>query len=179
VAFELGNLAMAYQGVWELGAYNAAGLRWGAGPAPMRKAAVSGGHFSPLVMAQAARQKDAAWAWLAFACLSERGQGLLVDTGQMQPTRKSLESRFVDAVAPPATQYRQAFADELKGGTLRVAGDKAGSYWGGYKREWAQLWDTGLAPLFRGERPALQVAPGLRQRTELLLKQGWAPAGAP
>lgn len=177
--FERGKLAMIYDGVWQLGRYNAAGLRWGAAPAPMRKVAVSGGHYSPLVMAKVGRQKDAAWEWLSFACLSERGQRLLVDAGQMQPTRKSLEARFVEAETPPALPYRQVFADELKAGTLRVTGDRAGSYWGGYKWEWGRMWDALLDPLFRGERSALQVGGDLQRHTELLLKLGRPPVDMP
>ena len=175
VDFNRHNLAMIHQGVWQLGRYNEAGLRWGAVPAPMKKAPVSGGHYSPLSMARQAQNKDATWAWIYFACLSERGQGMLVDAGQMQPMRRSLEARFVNADKPPAPQYRQVFADELKGATLRVTGDKAGSYWGGYKREWGQIWDAVLAPVYKGEKQGAQVAADLRRYTEHLLKTGQVP----
>jgi ABC-type glycerol-3-phosphate transport system substrate-binding protein len=179
VAFERGNVAMAYEGVWRLRGFNAAGLRWGAVPAPLRRVPVSGAHFSSLVMARAGAQKDATWAWLAFAALSETGQRLAVDAGQMQPTRRSLEARFVEAETAPAAPYRQAFADELKAGTLRVTGDRAGSYWGGYKPEWTRLWHFLLQPLLRGEKGAMPVAGDLRRHTELLLKLGRPPIPLP
>jgi multiple sugar transport system substrate-binding protein len=179
VAFEQGNVAMAYEGAWRLRRFNAAGLRWGALPAPLRRTPVSGAHYSPLVLSRTAPQKDAAWAWLAFATLSETGQRLAVDAGQLQPYRRSLEARFVEAETPPAATYRQAFADELKGGTLRVAGDRAGSYWGGHKREWARLWHVLLQPLLRGEKGAMPVAGSLRRHTELLLKLGRSPIQLP
>lgn len=179
VAFEHGNLAMTYDGVWQVGRYNAAGLRWGVAPAPMRKVAVSGAHYSPLVMARAAGQKDATWDWLQFACLSERGQRLLVDAGRMQPTRKSLEARFVEAETPPALPSRQVFADELKGGTLRATGDRTGTYWGGHQRDWGRLWAALLHPLLRQERTAMQVGGDLRRHTELLLKLGRLPVDVP
>jgi hypothetical protein len=140
---------------------------------------VSGAHFSPLVMSRAGAQKDATWAWLAFAALSETGQRLVVDAGQMQPTRRSLESRFVEAETAPAAPYRQAFADELKAGTLRVTGDRAGSYWGGYKPEWTRLWHYLLQPLLRGEKGAMPVGGDLRRHTELLLKLGRPPIPLP
>ena len=173
--FEQGQVAMVYQGAWCLPRYNGAGIRWGAAPAPMRRVPVSGAHYSPLVMARGGAEKDAAWAWLWFAALSETGQRLAVDAGQTQPSRRSLEARFVEAETPPAAPYRQVFADELKGGTLRVAGDRAGSYWGGYKREWARLWQHLLQPLLRGEQGALPVAGDLRRNTELLLRVGRSP----
>jgi multiple sugar transport system substrate-binding protein len=177
--FEQGQVAMVYQGAWCLPRYNAAGIRWGAAPAPMRRVAVSGAHFSPLVMSRGAADKDATWAWLWFAALSESGQRLAVDAGQTQPVRRSLEARFVEAETPPAAPYRQVFADELKGGTLRVAGDRTGSYWGGHKREWARLWQHLLLPVLRGEQGALPVAGRLRRHTEFLLKLGRSPISPP
>ena len=179
VAFERGNVAMAYEGAWRLRQFNAAGLRWGALPAPLRRVPVSGAHYSPLVLSRNAVQKDAAWSWMAFACLSEAGQRLAVDAGQMQPTRRSLEARFVEAETPPASPYRQAFADELKSGTVRVAGDRSGSYWGGHKRDWTRLWQVLLQPLLRGEKEAMPVAANLRRHTELLLKLGRSPIQLP
>jgi multiple sugar transport system substrate-binding protein len=178
-SFEHGTLAMAYEGSWRWRHFNAAGLRWGAVPAPLRKVPVSGAHFSPLVMARSTQQRDATWAWMAFAALSEEGQRLAVDAGQMQPVRRSLEGRFVEAETPPAAPYRQAFADELKSGTLRVAGDRTGTYWGGYKQQWARLWDHLLQPLYRGEKSASAVAGELRRHTELLLKLGRSPVPLP
>ena len=56
-----------------------------------------------------------------------------------------------------------------------MAGDRAGSYWGGYKREWARLWQHLLQPLLRGEQGALPVAGDLRRNTELLLRVGRSP----
>jgi len=179
LAFERGNVAMAYEGAWRLRQFNAAGVRWGALPAPLRRVPVSGAHYSPLVLSRAAAQKDAAWAWLVFACLSETGQRLVVDAGQMQPTRRSLEARFVEAETPPAAPYRQTFADELKSGSVRVPGDRAGSYWGGYKRDWTRLWHVLLQPLMRGEKGAMPVAANLRRHTELLLKLGRPPIQLP
>src|SRR5439155_6860568 len=119
-------LAMLHQGVWQLGRYNAANLKWGTFPAPMKKFPITGGHYSPLAMARSSQNKDATWAWLYWATLSEKGQTMLVDAGQMQPMRKSLEPRFVDNTQPPDKPYRQAFADELRNNNLRIVGDKMG-----------------------------------------------------
>jgi multiple sugar transport system substrate-binding protein len=175
VAFENNNLAMVHQGVWQLGRYNAARVRWGAFPAPVKKGAVSGGHYSPLSMARASQQKDATWAWIYFATLSERGQTMLVDAGQMQPMRKSLAARFTDTDQPPDKPSRQVFVDELKDATLRVVGDRTGSYWGSFKNEWGQVWTPVLTPVWKGEKQAAQVAPDLRRYTEELLRTGQVP----
>src|SRR5205823_12597568 len=67
IDFPNNNLAMIHQGVWQLGRYNAAKLRWGAFPTPMKKVPISGGHYSPLAMIKASQSKDATWAWIYFA----------------------------------------------------------------------------------------------------------------
>ena len=89
--------------------------------------------------------------------------------------RKSLEPHFVEIDQAPDKPYRQVFADELKDATLRVAGDKAGSYWGSYKNEWGKIWDTVMTPVYKGEKQMAQVAPDLRRYTEELLKTGQIP----
>src|SRR5262249_16574988 len=83
VDFNQNNLAMIHQGVWQLGRYNAANLHWGAVPAPMKKVAVSGGHYSPLSMLRQSQNKDATWAWIYFATLTSRGQRRLAAAGQL------------------------------------------------------------------------------------------------
>ena len=82
----------------------------------MRRVPVSGAHYSPLVMARGGAEKDAAWAWLWFAALSETGQRLAVDAGQTQPSRRSLEARFVEAETPSRGALPAGLRGRAQGG---------------------------------------------------------------
>lgn len=175
IGFRNNNLAMDHNGAWQIGRYATDVKRLGVAPAPTKKLPVSGGHYSPLVMTRHSQNKDTAWAWMYFACLSEMGQGILSDAGQMQPTRRSLTQRFLN---PPGgkveARYRQVFVDELENKDFRVTGDKMGTYWGGYPG-WGPTLGPLLTPVWRGEKTAAQVVPELRRLTEQYLRTGEAP----
>ncbi|HEV7213701.1 MAG TPA: sugar ABC transporter substrate-binding protein, partial [Chloroflexota bacterium] len=145
-------------------------------PTPRTTVEVSGGHYSPLAMLATSKVKDATWQWLYWATLSEPGQRMLVEAGQMQPMRKSLLPLFVGLGQPPEKASRQIFVDELAASFLRVPGDRYGSYWGSYHDLWVQVSNKVLDPVFKGTKRAGEVAPELRREIELLLKTGVAPA---
>jgi len=84
------NVAIGYEGVWLLGRMNSAGIPWSTAPTPKHTQEVAGGHYSPLAMLATSKVKDATWQWLYWATLSDPGQRMLVEAGQMQPMRKSL-----------------------------------------------------------------------------------------
>lgn len=175
IGFRTNNLAIDHNGAWNLGRYALDVKRLGLAPAPFKKNQASAGHYSPLVMTKHSKNKDTAWAWMHFACLSEKGQTMLSDAGQMQPTRKSLTQRFVNA--PGSTveaKYRQVFADELYGNGFRVTGDKLGTFWGGYPG-WGATLTPLLTPVWRGERTAASVAGDLKKWTEQYLRTGQPP----
>jgi multiple sugar transport system substrate-binding protein len=169
IGFRTNNLAIDHNGAWQIGRYATDVKRVGVAPAPYKKNQTSSGHYSPLVMTKHSKNKDAAWAWMAFATLSEKGLTILSDAGQIQPPRKSLIPRFVD---PPGNKvegkYRQVFVDELANKEFRVTGDKQGTYWGGVPG-WAPTLATLLTPVLRGEKSAASVAGDIKQYVEQLL----------
>ncbi|HEV2122524.1 MAG TPA: sugar ABC transporter substrate-binding protein, partial [Chloroflexota bacterium] len=85
IGFRNNNLAMDHNGAWQIGRFATDVKRVGVAPAPFKKNQTSSGHYSPLVMTKHSQNKDAAWTWMYFACLSEKGQSILSDAGQMQP----------------------------------------------------------------------------------------------
>jgi multiple sugar transport system substrate-binding protein len=175
IGFRNNNLAMDHNGAWQIGRFATDVKRVGVAPAPAKKNPTSGGHYSPLVMTKHSQNKDTAWAWMYFACLSEKGQTILSDAGQMQPTRKSLVQRFLNAPGGKVeAKYRQVFVDELENKDFRVAGDKMGTYWGGYPG-WGPTLTPLLTPVWRGEKSMAQVAGELRRLTEQYLQTGQAP----
>jgi multiple sugar transport system substrate-binding protein len=175
IGFRTNNLAMDHNGAWQIGRYATDVKRVGVAPAPYKKTPTSGGHYSPLVMTRHSQNKDTAWAWMYFSCLSEKGQGMLSDAGQMQPMRKSLTQRFLNAPGGKVeAKYRQVFVDELDNKDFRVTGDKMGTYWGGYPG-WAPTLTPLLTPVWRGEKTMAQVAGELRRLTEQYLQTGQAP----
>lgn len=179
IGFRTNNLAIDHNGAWQIGRFATDVKRVGVAPAPMKQHAVSGGHYSPLVMTRHSQNKDTCWAWMYFACLSERGQSILSDAGQMQPMRKSLAQRFLNAPGGKIeARYRQVFLDELQHSGLRVTGDKMGTYWGGYPG-WGPTLTPLLTPVWRGERSASSVASDLRRFTEQYLQTGQAPVITP
>jgi multiple sugar transport system substrate-binding protein len=169
IGFRTNNLAIDHNGAWQIGRYATDVKRVGVAPAPYKKNQTSSGHYSPLVMTKHSKNKDAAWAWMAFATLSEKGLTILSDAGQIQPPRKSLIQRFVD---PPGNKvdgkYRQVFVDELANKEFRVTGDKQGTYWGGVPG-WQPTLATLLTPVLRGEKSAASVAGDIKQYVEQLL----------
>jgi hypothetical protein len=126
-------------------------------------------------MTRHSKSKDAAWAWMYFSGVSEKGLTILSDAGQIQPPRKSLAQRFVN---PPAGKvegkYRQVFVDELNNKDFRVTGDKNGTFWGGVPG-WGPTLGAILTPVFRGERSAASVAGDLKRYVEQHLTTLQAP----
>jgi len=175
IGFRTNNLAIDHNGAWQIGRYATDVKRVGVAPAPYKKNQVSSGHYSPLVMTKHSKNKDAAWAWMYFSSMSERGLTILSDAGQIQPPRKSLAQRFVN---PPGGKvegkYRQVFVDELTNKDFRVAGDKNGTYWGGVP-SWSPTLGNILTPVFRGEKPAASVAGDLKRYVEQHLTTLQAP----
>lgn len=172
ISFASKSIAMNDDGVWSMGRVNQSGVNWGVMPFPKGKVEATYGHYSPLSLLTASKVKDAAWTWMYWATLSEPGQAMLVDAGQMQPMRKSLHQRFVDNPSPPAKEYKQVFVDELSSPNLRVTGDKFGSFWGSYNREWTQITDPIYSQVFRGAKSMKDVGGEIKQKVELLLKTG-------
>ena len=166
IGFRTNNLAIDHNGAWNIGRYATDVKRVGVAPAPYKKTPTSAGHYSPLVMAKHSKNKDAAWAWMAFSTLSEKGLTILSDAGQIQPPRKSLAQRFTN---PPGNRvegkYRQVFVDELNNKDFRVTGDKNGTYWGGVPG-WGPTLSALVTPALRGEKSAAQVAPDLKRYIE-------------
>ena len=172
ISFGAKSIAMNDDGVWSVGRVNQSGVSWGVMPFPKGKVEASYGHYSPLSILTASKVKDATWTWTYWATLSEPGQAILVDAGQMQPMRKSLHQRFLDNPAPPDKKYKQVFVDELESASLRVPGDKVGSFWGSYNREWTQVTDPIYDKVFRGAKTMRDMAPETKQKLDLLLKTG-------
>ena len=166
------NVAIEDDGVWLLGRVNAAKVNWGVMPFPKGKLESPYGHYSPLAMLTSSKDKEATWTWMYWATLSEPGQTMLVDAGQMQPMRKSLHQRFVDNPNPPDKKYRQVFIDELTSPNLRVTGDKVGSYWDTYRQEWTQVTGPIYDQVFRGSKTMKELASQAKQELEPLLKTG-------
>ncbi len=92
----------------------------------------------------------------------------------MQPTRKSLTQRFLNAPGDKIeAKYRQVFVDELNNANFRVTGDKMGSYWGSYPG-WGPTLRI-LDPVWKGEKTVAQVAADLKKFTEQYLETGEPP----
>jgi len=172
MTFQAGTVAMAHDGVWMLGRTNEAGVKWGIAPFPVRKTPVSYGQYSGLVMTTMSKNKDQAWQWQWWACMSSNGQKILVDTGQQQPVRKDLQSYFVDNPNPPAKEYRQVAVDELDEKTVRWPGDKSGSFYLGWRQPWIDFWGPVYDPVLRGRKQFKEIAKETRQKLEQLLKAG-------
>lgn len=172
MTFQAATVAMSHAGVWMLGRTNDAGVNWGVAPFPAKKTPVSYGQYSGLVMTTQSKLKDQAWQWMWWSCMSKPGQTILVDTGMLQPTRKDLQSLFVDNPKPPAKQYRQVFVDELDEKTMRWPGDKAGSFYMGWRQPWIDMWGPMFDPVLRGRKQFKEIAGEARGKLEHLLKTG-------
>ncbi|HLH72312.1 MAG TPA: sugar ABC transporter substrate-binding protein [Chloroflexota bacterium] len=172
ITFANKTIAMNYDGVWALGRANQSGVHYGVFPFPTGKVPTSYGHYSPLAMVKSSKVKDATWTWMYWACLSEKGQSMLVDAGQMQPMRKSLFQRFLDGKGGPDKQYRQVFVDQLTSPNFRAVGDKVGSYYDSYALEWNQILTPIFDQVFHGTKAMKDVAKDTRQKLETLLHTG-------
>jgi multiple sugar transport system substrate-binding protein len=172
LSFATGNVAMSYDGVWSSVRYRQNKFAWDVAPFPRGKAKVSTGWYSGLSVMAPSKLKDAAWEWVFFCC-SEPGQRIVSGLGQAVPGVKKLASTdvFIDGSKQPP-KSRQVFLDELDAKVLRLPGDKFGSPFGGYWREFGQIFDPIFDAVWRGKRTAADAAREARPKLEKLIKTG-------
>ncbi len=171
ISFQTGNVAIEYNGVWSMVRYRELDFDWDVAPFPMGKKQVSTGWYSPLAITSAAKNKDGAWKWISFCC-SEPGQTIVAELGQAVPPVRSLANSevFLDPATLPA--HKQVFLDQLSPDILRTVGDTFGTYFGGYRKEWAQIFSPLYEEVLRGDRSAEQVAPEMQKKLQNLLDTG-------
>jgi len=171
LAFNTGNVAMEYGGVWNMVRYRANKFEWDVAPFPKGKVKVSLGWYSPLSIMAMSQQKDAAWEWISFCC-TEPGQKIVSGLGQAVPTIKKLAQTeyFLNPKVPP--KNKEVFLREMDERILRTPGDKIGSYFGGYVREFRQVFGPIFDPVWRGKKTAAEAAKEARPKLEHLLKTG-------
>jgi multiple sugar transport system substrate-binding protein len=170
IRWQDGNLAMAYNGVWNLAGYRQQlTFNWEAAPSPVGKARATLGWWSMMAMTPSSKQKEAAWEWI-FWTVSEEGLKHAVTTGVSMPPLKSLRSAFVQPDQPPKNQ--EVFYDELDPKALRAPGDRYGSYFGDYVVEFRNIFNREFNPVWSGERTAAEAAKIARPKLEHLLKTG-------
>jgi ABC-type glycerol-3-phosphate transport system substrate-binding protein len=122
-----------------------------------------------LAMTPASKQKEASWEWI-FWNVSEEGLKHAVTTGVSMPPLKSLRGAFAQPDKRPRNQ--DVFYDELDSKALRAPGDRSGSYFGEYVREFRNIFNREFTPVWSGERPAAEAARVTRPKLEHLLKTG-------
>jgi multiple sugar transport system substrate-binding protein len=172
IGFANGNVAMAQDGVWQLGRTNDAKLNWGVAPMPQSKVPVSYGQYSGLAMTKASKAKDATWQFMKWTGLGKDGQTYLYKVGSLQPTRKDLISLFVDDTSPPAKQYRQVFVDELNPDTIKWPGQYQNSFWLGWGQYVIDAWAPRLDPVLRGKKQFKEIVADLKAVTQKILDTG-------
>lgn len=173
ISLQTDSLTMHWNGVWMLGRLNDAGLDWGALPFPMSKTPASYGHYSPLMLVSQSEHNQEAFDFIYWACCSNEGETILVETGMMQPIRRDLTDLFVNNPQPPAKEYRQAFIDAFDPATFRYPGDTMGSFMGGYFGILMNdLLRPALDPVWSGEIQYADIASDLRQKAEQVLETG-------
>ena len=173
ISLVMKTLAMHYNGVWMLGRLNEAELNWGAIPFPVSKVPASYGHYSPLMLTRDSKHIDEAFKFIYWACCSKEGQGILLETGMLQPTRRDLIDEFVNSADPPARKYRQAFVDAFDPASFRYPGDTMGSFAGGFLGLIVD--DTilpAMDPVWRGDVAYEEIASDLREKCEYALEHG-------
>ncbi len=172
MSFNTGNIAIKYDGVWACVRYRQNKFAWDVAPFPKGKTKVSTGWYSGLSITAPSKAKDAAWEWVFFCC-SEPGQKIVSGLGQAVPVVKKLANTevFLDgSKTPPAND--QVFLDEMRGEILRLPGDRYGSPFGGYWREFGQIFGPAFDPVWRGKKTARQAGEEIRPKLEHLLKTG-------
>jgi multiple sugar transport system substrate-binding protein len=172
IGFASGNVAMAQDGVWQLGRTNDAKVNWGAAPQPISKVPVSYGQYSGLAMTRLSKAKDATWSFMKWTGLGKEGQTYLYKVGSLQPTRKDLISLFVDDNSPPAKQYRQVFVDELSPDTVKWPGQAQNSYWLAWGQYVLDAWGPRMDPVMRGKKMFKEIAPELKTTLQKILDTG-------
>lgn len=172
IGFANGNVAMAQDGIWNLGRTNDAKINWGTAPVPMAKAPASHGQYSGLAMTKGSKAKDATWQFMNWTSLGKDGQTYLYKVGLLQPTRKELIPLFVDDKQPPEKQYRQVFVDELSPDTIRWAGQAQNSFWLGYGQFVLDAWGPRYDPVLRGKKQFKDVAADIKAVIQKILDTG-------
>jgi ABC-type glycerol-3-phosphate transport system substrate-binding protein len=127
------------------------------------------GWWSMMAMSPASKWKDAAWEWI-FWNVQEEGLKQAVTTGVSMPPLKSLRGAFAQPDKPPKNQ--DVFYDEIDAKALRAPGDRYGSYFGDYVREFRNIYNREFDPVWKGERTVPEAAKIARPKLELLLKTG-------
>lgn len=172
ISFNTGNVAIQYDGVWASVRYRQNRFAWNVAPFPRGRVKISTGWYSGLSITAGSKLKDAAWEWIFFCC-SEPGQKIVSGLGQAVPVVKSLANTeyFLDGPkTPPAND--QVFLDEMDSRVLRLPGDKFGSPFGGYWREFGQIFSPIYDAVWRGKKSALDAGKEARPKLERLLKTG-------
>lgn len=165
-----GNLAMAYNGVWNLASYRQTlKFNWDVAPTPLGKTRATLGWWSMMAMSPGSKQKDAAWQWMYYT-VAEDGLKHAVTRGVSMPPLKSLQSAFMQPDKPPKNQA--VFYDELDAKALRAPGDRYGSYFGDYVTDFRDIFNREFNPAWSGERTMAEAAKTARPKLELLLKTG-------
>jgi multiple sugar transport system substrate-binding protein len=172
IGFASGNVAMAQDGVWNLGRTNDAKVNWGVAPQPMSKVPVSYGQYSGQSMTKLSKNKDATWSWMKWASLGKEGQTYQYKVGLLQPTRKDLVSLFVDDTSPPAKQYRQVFVDELSSDTIKWPGQYQNSFWLAWGQYVIDAWAPRIDPVMRGKKTFKEIAPEMKATLQKILDTG-------
>jgi ABC-type glycerol-3-phosphate transport system substrate-binding protein len=86
------------------------------------------------------------------------------------PPLKSLRAAFAQPDKPPKNQ--DLFYDEIDAKILRAPGDRYGSYFGDYVREFRNIYNREFDPVWKGDRTVAEAAKTARPKLEHLLKTG-------
>jgi multiple sugar transport system substrate-binding protein len=171
ISFQTGNVAMEYNGVWNMVRYNELDFDWDVAPFPTGQTQVSTGWYSPLSITAGAANKDGAWKWISFCC-SEPGQTIVAELGQAVPPLREMASSEVFLNPETKPEHKQVFLDQLDSSILRTVGDTYGTYFGGYRKEWGQVFTPIFEQVLRGDRAAADVAPEIQEKLQALLDTG-------
>jgi multiple sugar transport system substrate-binding protein len=170
IRWQDGNVAMAYNGVWNLAGYRQQlTFDWDAAPTPSGRTRATLGWWSMMAMTPSSKQKEAAWEWI-FWNVTEEGLRHAVTTGVSMPPLKSLRPAFAQPDKAPRNQ--DVFYDELDPKALRAPGDRSGSYFGDYVVEFRNIFTREFNPVWSGERTVAEAAKVARPKLEHLLKTG-------
>lgn len=172
VSFENKTVAMEHNGAHMIGRWNDAGVKWGAIPFPTARVPVSYGQYSGLVMTQMSKVRDQTWQWMWFATMSKDGQKILGDLGQQQPVRKDLMESWIALNQPPDKASRQTIYDALDPKTIRWPGDKAGSFYMGWRQPWLDTFNPMFDPVLRGKKQFKDIVGEAQQKMSKLVKTG-------
>lgn len=169
--FLTGNVAIDYNGVWNMVRYRSAKFQWDVAPFPTNKVQASTGWYSPLSITSQAKNKEGAWKWISFCC-SEDGARIVSKLGQAVPALKKLAESEVFLTPGVLPEHKQVFLDQMDASILRTPGDKMGKYFGGYRKEWADVFNPIWDKVLRGDQSAADGMKEARPKLENLLATG-------